>query len=303
MNKLRRKRVWLLAVPLALLSVMLIGGGIALAQSLVGGNAVINRPIIDGADNFYLVDTNNPINMNGQVNAFEVFAGTTEPVTLVIYRQTGPGPVFSVVGISGQKTPVVGFNQFTLSTPIVVQAGDFVGLLNSSVKFTLDPPFNFNFGNLSGTTLFSVDPAGNPPSHSNATNLVRSSNRTYSVRVIGGPTNQPPVANDDAYRVDDDDDEALTVVTPGVLGNDSDPDSDPLTAVLNTSVSNGTLTLNVDGSFTYTPDEDFEGTDSFTYFANDGTVDSNNPATVTIIVGDDVADDDDDDDGDDNGGD
>ena len=168
-----------------LLCVTLIGIGIAQAQSFVGGNAVINRLDVDGFNNFYLVDTNNPINVNGQVTAFEVFAGTTQPVTLVVYRQTGPDPVFSVVGTSGQKTPVVGFNQLPLATPIQVKAGDFVGLLNSSVKFTLDPPGISNFGNLSGTMLFSNNNVGNPPSHTNATNFSGSSNRTYSVRVIG----------------------------------------------------------------------------------------------------------------------
>ena len=41
--------------------------------------------------------------------------------------------------------------------------------------------------------------------------------------------------------------------------------------------------INPDGSFTYTPDEHFHGTDTFTYVANDGTVDSNE-ATVTVDV-------------------
>ena len=52
---------------------------------------------------------------------------------------------------------------------------------------------------------------------------------------------------------------------------------------LNTDVSNGTLSLNADGSFSYTPDADWNGTDSFTYTANDGVLDSN-VATVTITV-------------------
>jgi VCBS repeat-containing protein len=75
----------------------------------------------------------------------------------------------------------------------------------------------------------------------------------------------------------------LVVDLPGVLLNDTDPEGDPLTALLVSDVSNGTLTLNADGSFSYTPDADFTGTDSFTYKANDGELDSD-PATVTIIV-------------------
>ena len=68
-----------------------------------------------------------------------------------------------------------------------------------------------------------------------------------------------------------------------LLVNDSDPDGDPLTAVLVTDVSNGTLVLNTNGTFTYTPDPDFSGVDSFTYKANDGTADSNT-VTVTLNV-------------------
>ena len=95
------------------------------------------------------------------------------------------------------------------------------------------------------------------------------------------PGNNPPVANDDAYVTDED--TTLAVTAPGVLGNDSDTDSDPLTAVLVSGPSSGLLTLNVDGSFTYTPSANFNGIDSFTYKANDGALDSN-IATVTIDV-------------------
>ena len=85
----------------------------------------------------------------------------------------------------------------------------------------------------------------------------------------------------DSYQTDLD--VTLVVTAPGVLDNDSDAEGDPLTAVLDTDVSDGTLTLNADGSFTYVPDTGFVGTDSFTYHANDGTADSN-IVTVTIEV-------------------
>ena len=56
-----------------------------------------------------------------------------------------------------------------------------------------------------------------------------------------------------------------------MLANDTDVDGDTLTAVLVTGPAHGTLTLNADGSFTYTPTANYNGTDSFTYKANDGT--------------------------------
>jgi VCBS repeat-containing protein len=95
------------------------------------------------------------------------------------------------------------------------------------------------------------------------------------------PVNDAPIAVNDAYGVDED--TTLTVAAPGVLGNDSDIDSPALTAVLVSGPSTGTLTLNGNGSFTYTPAADFHGTVSFTDKATDGSLDSN-VATVTITV-------------------
>lgn len=75
----------------------------------------------------------------------------------------------------------------------------------------------------------------------------------------------------------------LNVAAPGVLTADSDPDGDPITAVLVSGPTNGTLTLNSNGSFTYTPNAGFHGKDSFTYNAFDGTNNSFHAATVTLI--------------------
>ena len=87
---------------------------------------------------------------------------------------------------------------------------------------------------------------------------------------------------DDAYSVREDTPLVISAMA-GVLSNDTDADSDPLTAILVTGPSNGTLTLNADGSFDYTPDLDFNGSDTFIYRANDRTSDGNE-ATVTIDV-------------------
>jgi GH18 family chitinase/chitodextrinase len=91
----------------------------------------------------------------------------------------------------------------------------------------------------------------------------------------------PPVASHDNYSIEAE--STLNIGTPGVLSNDNDPNNDPITAVLNSDVTNGVLSLNADGSFFYSPDSDFDGMDSFSYHVNDGVNDSN-IATVTIIV-------------------
>ena len=102
-----------------------------------------------------------------------------------------------------------------------------------------------------------------------------------NVQLIGlghaASPNTAPTAAGDAYAVNEDG--TLIVPAPGVLNNDSDADSDALTAQLVTSTSSGSLAFNADGSFSYTPAANFFGSDSFTYRAFDGT-DYSNMATV-----------------------
>ncbi|HEV2755660.1 MAG TPA: cadherin domain-containing protein, partial [Actinomycetota bacterium] len=93
--------------------------------------------------------------------------------------------------------------------------------------------------------------------------------------------NVPPNAAADNYSTDED--ETLNVASPGVLANDSDADGEPMMATLVTGPSNGDVTLQPNGSFSYDPDPNFNGADSFTYSANDAQV-SSIPATVTIDV-------------------
>jgi VCBS repeat-containing protein len=68
-----------------------------------------------------------------------------------------------------------------------------------------------------------------------------------------------------------------------VLGNDSDVDGDGLTAVLDQDVSHGGLTLNPDGSFSYTPEPGYTGPDSFQYHASGGSA-ASNTVTVSFLV-------------------
>jgi large repetitive protein len=101
------------------------------------------------------------------------------------------------------------------------------------------------------------------------------------IAVSPSPPNSPPVAGDDAYTMIED--TLLSELAPGVLGNDEDAEGDALTAALVSGPAHGTLTLNPNGSFAYAPNPDYNGSDSFTYKANDGSLDSNT-ATVSIDV-------------------
>ncbi|QYX31207.1 lamin tail domain-containing protein [Sphaerospermopsis torques-reginae] len=151
-----------------------------MSNDLTGGNELKSRGVCDTRTNFYLVDTNNPININGDINGWEIWADTIAPLQLIIYRKDGSS--WSVVGKSDTKTPVVGLNQFSLSTPMTVKQGDFVGIYypgGGSVSFnrTTDKEA-WDLGNLTGKVLFTTTGAG-------ATAFSGSSNRVYSIRVKG----------------------------------------------------------------------------------------------------------------------
>ncbi len=103
-----------------------------------------------------------------------------------------------------------------------------------------------------------------------------------AVQILVTAVNDAPVAASDAYAATED--ARLDVgFTSGVLANDSDVDGDYLTVAAVTLPAHGSLALDPRGSFTYTPDPDFAGSDLFTYEADDGLVKSA-AATVTIAV-------------------
>jgi len=145
---------------------------------------------------------------------------------------------------------------------------------------------------ISGTNVIYL-----PPTNFNGTVTLNYSitdggfSSTGRVTVTVTPVNDAPVAAADSYTTPED--SVLSVPVAGllstgingasILANDSDVDGDPLTALLVTDVSHGSLVLNSDGSFTYTPAQDFYGIDSFTYVACDGPDDSP-VTTVTINV-------------------
>lgn len=122
-----------------------------------------------------------------------------------------------------------------------------------------------------------------------AANFNGSDTYTYTVTNDGGesvgtvtvtvtPVNDSPVASADSATT--------TVGTPvviAVLVNDFDVEGGPLTPVPVSGPSHGTLTLNPDGSLTYTPSAGYSGPDSFTYQSSDGSAGSN-VATVSLTV-------------------
>jgi hypothetical protein len=156
---------------------------------------------------------------------------------------------------------------------------------NNSGLFSVQPSLS-----LAGTLTFT--PAANANGVANVTIVLQDSSsstppndntsdpQTFTITI--NPANDPPTALADPYDVEYN---TLLDVDPqdGVLQNDQDVDGDSLTAELVKAPSNGLLNLKSDGSFTYLPDPDFTGVDTFTYHAFDGEAISNQ-AEVEITV-------------------
>src|SRR5206468_2611036 len=102
---------------------------------------------------------------------------------------------------------------------------------------------------------------------------------TVSISITG--VNDAPVAVNDSYTTAED-----TTLSPAPTRRSSDlsdEDGDALSAVLVSGPTHGSLTLNANGSFSYVPAANYNGSDSFTYKANDGQADSGT-ATVTVTI-------------------
>ncbi len=93
--------------------------------------------------------------------------------------------------------------------------------------------------------------------------------------------NAAPTAANDEYETDEG--QVLEVAAPGVLGNDTDPDGEQLTAAVVSPPDHGRLVLNPDGSFAYTAAAGFVGGDKFIYLATDA-LGEESAATVVLTV-------------------
>ncbi|MHB8134651.1 MAG: Ig-like domain-containing protein [Anaerolineaceae bacterium] len=148
-----------------------------------------------------------------------------------------------------------------------LESGPSDGILSGTIPYYTYTP-NENFNGQDSFTFYVQEGTS------------QSNRATVFIDVV--PVNDQPVAVNDSYSVQANSILDVAAIN-GVLNNDTDIDGDSLTAVLVNNVQHGTLVLNSNGSFTYTPTPSYSGTDSFTYRANDGTVDSA-IATVTINV-------------------
>lgn len=139
-------------------------------------------------------------------------------------------------------------------------------VLNTNGTFTYTPAANYSGPD--SFTYHAVDETGS------------SSPATVTITVISQA--DAPVGQDDTYTMFEDATLNVNAAT-GVLANDSDPDGDPITAVLRVTTTKGALNLDPNGGFTYIPNLNTSGTDTFVYRVSDGTSFSED-RTATINV-------------------
>ena len=134
---------------------------------------------------------------------------------------------------------------------------------------------------LNGDGSFSYDPQGFA-GIATFSYQVHDGTRLSAATQVRIAVTTPPTANADVYTTNEDQN-LIVSVADGVLANDTDPEGNSLTATLVSETENGSIGLQANGTFIYSPNEHFFGTDQFTYFTSDG-FDDTEPTTVTINV-------------------
>ncbi len=199
--------------------------------------------------------TINPV--NDAPVATNDFYNTDEEVTLNVFA---PGVLANDNDID---TPVSSLTAILVTAPS--RAATFT--LNSDGSFSYAPAANFN-----GADTFTYK-----------TNDGVNDSNVAMVTITVNPVNDVPVAQNDTYTTAEE--TTLAVDAPGVLSNDSDVDGgETLTAELVSGPTHAAdFQLNADGSYSYTPAQDFNGVETFTYRVFDGTLYSN-VAMVQITI-------------------
>jgi beta-lactam-binding protein with PASTA domain len=182
---------------------------------------------------------------------------------------TGQDSPLNVLEANGVLKNDTDLDNDPLTATVVTPTANGTLILNPDGSFTYVPNPGY-----SGTDSFTYV-ANDGEEDSNTATV------TITVTTVSPPPNSAPVAKDDFYEIQQDG--ILVVDAPGILGNDTDANGEALTAFVGSVSATGSFEFNRDGSFKYTPLPGFVGNESFTYVANNGSLNSN-VATVTITV-------------------
>jgi VCBS repeat-containing protein len=236
-----------------------------LTFNLNGSFVYVPTPGWSGADGFIYYASDGELNSAPQMVSLNVTSTNTPPLASPDSYSVAEDNVL-VVPAPGLLANDSDADGNPLLAILKTQPAHGVVTVNLNGSFTYTPNADFN-----GEDLFY---------YAAYDGLAYSADQAVTLTIT--PVNDPPVAQNDAYFMNED--VQLNVdSTVGLLGNDTDVEGDNLTAILVSTPEFGDLVLNVDGSFSYSPDVNFFGEDSFTYQASDGSLGSNT-VTVTITV-------------------
>ena len=228
-----------------------------------------NGTVVVNADGSYSYTPND--NFNGSDSFTYTITDGTETIT-----QTATITVASVNDLPVSTDSSSSTNEDAEATGTLATATDADGdeltyalkdtavngtvIVNADGSYSYTPNANFNG---SDSFIYSIDDG-------------QGGVITQTATIDVAPINDAPVAEDSVIAAIED------TVAEGQLATATDVDGDELTFVLATDASNGTVVVNADGSYSYTPNTNFNGSDNFTYTITDGTETITQTANVTV---------------------
>jgi hypothetical protein len=195
------------------------------------------------------------------------------------YTMTADNVIVSAFAVAANNDSYTASKNTALHIPAPGVLANDSGGIGSLTAILVGNP---SYGGLTLTNNggFTYTPANNFTGVDSFTYEATDGQTTSGVATATITVNNSPVANNDSYVVVEN--TTLTVGPPGILANDTGGNGS-LSAILVSGPSNGTLALTNNGSFSYTPANNYTGSDSFTYQATDG-VSTSGVATVTFTV-------------------
>ncbi|MBI3851739.1 MAG: tandem-95 repeat protein [Verrucomicrobia bacterium] len=208
-------------------------------------------------------------------------AGSSQDYATLRLFQNIPPTISAFTNQTTAEDTPVGPITFTVGDTFT-PAGDLT-VSGASSDTNLVPTNSYVFGGSDSNRTVTITPGtnrfGTATVYISVSDGLATVSNSFQLTVTA--VNDAPVAVNDAYT--NAEDTLLSVPAPGVMANDSDVETNALTATLVSSTTSGSLSFHPDGSFTYLPNTNFNGTDSFTYKVNDGALDSG-VATVVLTV-------------------
>ncbi|UOG93249.1 MAG: Ig-like domain-containing protein [Candidatus Thiothrix sulfatifontis] len=257
------------------ISITIPAGNYADTQIPIPGLTITNESVVESDDTLILT-LQNPANI--AIDDANANGTTIDQSTYTIVNDDFNTPPVAT-NDSGTTQEDIPFN----GTTLLVNDSD---IDNDTLTINTTPTTGPNNGsvviNANGTYTYTPNPNFNgADSFVYAISDGNGGTATATVTITVTPVNDPPVATNDNGTTQED----IPFNGSTVLTNDSDIDGDTVTINTTpvTDPTNGSVLINPNGSYIYTPDQDFHGTDSFEYEVSDGKG-GTDTATVTITV-------------------